>query len=118
MRRADLVNVGRSHAHQNLVQSTEFTLAYETVILIYLTGCVYLLDLADNFNPKCTLNPRVHTMHFIMCVLWPTVLARLIIYLKLRNANYASMQNCLFFLSAFYNVAYGVWTTYNIVMIT
>ena len=91
MRRRDLVNVGRSHAHQNLVQNTEFTLGYESIILLYLTGCVYFLDNGDEFSPKCSLNPRLHTIHFIMAVLWPTVFFRLIIYLKYRNANYTSM---------------------------
>ena len=62
---------------------------------------------------KCAVNPKVHTLHFIMFVLWPTVCVRLIIYLKLRNANYVRMQNCLFFLNMFYNVSYGVWTVYN-----
>ena len=57
-------------------------------------------------------------MHFIMFIMWPTVLFRLLIYLKLRNASYASMQNCLFFLNAFYNISYGFWTIYNIVKIT
>ena len=28
------------------------------------------------------------------------------------------MQNCLFFLNAFYNVTYGAWTMYNIYQIT
>jgi hypothetical protein len=53
-----------------------------------------------------------------MFVLWPTVLTRLIIYLKLKNTNYVTMQNCLFFLNAFYNISYGFWTIYNIVKIT
>jgi len=115
MRRADLVNVGRTHAHQNLVSNTEFTMSYESVILLYLTCCVYFLDIGPEFNTACTLNPKLHTIHFIMFVLWPTVLTRLIIYLKLRDANYVTMQNCLFFLNAFYNIAYGIWTIYNIV---
>ena len=109
--------VGRTHAHQNLVSNTEFTLAYESVILVYLTGCVYLLDLSVNFNVNCALNPKLHTLHFIMFVLWPTVCVRLLIYLQLRNANYVRMQNCLFFLNMFYNISYGVWTTYNFVQI-
>lgn len=57
-------------------------------------------------------------MRFIMFIMWPTVFFRLLIYLKLRNANYVSMQNCLFVLNAFYNVAYGFWTFYNILKIT
>ena len=91
MRRADLVTVGRTHAHQNLVSNTEFTLSYETIILLYLTGCVYFLDIGPQFESQCALNPKLHTMHFIMFVMWPTVLLRLLIYLKLRNANYVSM---------------------------
>ena len=118
MRRSDLVNVGRSHAHQNLVQNTEFTMCYETIILLYLPGCIYILHLGPNFNRACSLDPRLHTIHFIMAIMWPTVFARLIIYLKLRNANYVTMQNCLFFLNAYYNVSYGIWTIYNIVQIT
>ena len=91
MRRSDLVNVGRTHAHQNLVSNTEFTLSYETIILLYLTCCIYFLRVSPEFSSKCSLDPRLHTVHFIMLVMWPTVLARLIIYMKLRNANYVSM---------------------------
>ena len=118
MRRADLINVGRTHAHQNLVSNTEFTMTYETIILLYLTGCVYFLDIGPQFEASCALNPKLHSIHFIMGVMWPTVLMRLLIYIKLRNANYVSMQNYLFFLNAYYNVAYGFWTIYNIMKIT
>ena len=93
-------------------------MAYETIILLYLTGCVYFLDVGPQFKTYCTLNPRLNTMRFIMFILWPTVFFRLMIYLRLRNANYVSMQNCLFLLNAFYNVAYGFWTFYNIMKIT
>ena len=93
-------------------------MCYETIILLYLTGCIYILHLGPNFNRACSLDPRLHTIHFIMAIMWPTVFARLIIYLKLRNANYVTMQNCLFFLNAYYNVSYGIWTIYNIVQIT
>ena len=118
MRRADLVSVGRTHAHQNLVSNTEFTLTYESIILMYLTTCVYFMNLSPDFSARCQLDPRLHTIHFIMLVLWPTVVARLFIYVKMRNANYTSMQNSLFFLNAFYNITYGAWTIYNIVKIT
>ena len=57
-------------------------------------------------------------MHFIMFILWPTVLVRLIIYLRTRNLNYVTMQNCMFFLNSFWNVAYGIWTLCNIIVIT
>ena len=93
-------------------------MAYETIILLYLTGCVYLFDMGPQFKTYCMLNPRLNTMRFIMFIMWPTVFFRLLIYLKLRNANYVSMQNCLFVLNAFYNVAYGFWTFYNILKIT
>ena len=56
-------------------------------------------------------------MHFIIFVLWPTIFARFLIYLKLRNANYVQMQNCLFFLKVFYNITYGIWTVHNILEI-
>ena len=66
----------------------------------------------------CTLNPKKHIIHFIGFIMWPTVLVRLMIYLKTRNVNYVTMQNCMFFLNAFWNVGYGVWTITNIVTIT
>ena len=113
MRRSDLVNVGRTHAHQTIVKNTLFTLAYESAILLYLTTTTCLLTLPISFSLKCAVDPKVHTLHFLMFVLWPTLCARLIIYLKLRNDNYVRMQNCLFFLTIFYNVSYGVWTVYN-----
>lgn len=91
MRRADLVSVGRSHAHQNLVQNTEFTMCYESVILLYLTCCIYLLQVGSQFNKSCSLDPRLHTMHFVMFIMWPTVFIRLLVYVKYRNANYVSM---------------------------
>lgn len=92
-------------------------MGYESVILVYLTCCVFFFQLGDNFNKNCQLDPRLHTMHFIMFIMWPTVALRLFIYIKFRNANYVSMQNCLFFLNAFYNVSYGFWTIYNITKI-
>ena len=82
--------------------------------MVYLTSCVYFLNLSPEFNDSCAMDPKLHTLHFIMVVLWPTVLVRLLIYLKFRNANYVQMQNYLFFLNAFYNVSYGIWTIYNI----
>ena len=118
MRRADLINVGRSHAHQNLVQNTEFTLCYETAILAYLALCTFLLKSSFNSQESCDLNPKRHIMHFVMFILWPTVLIRLIIYLRTRNLNYVTMQNCMFFLNAFWNVGYGIWTICNIIAIT
>ena len=92
-------------------------MCYETIILLYLTSCVYFLHNSPKFDRNCSLDPRVHTIHFIMGIMWPTVFFRLVIYLKLRNANYVQMQNCLFFLNAYYNIAYGIWTIYNIVKI-
>ena len=90
MRRGDLVNVGRSHAHQNLVNNTEFTLTYESAILIYLTfGIAFLHE--GNVSENCTIHPKAHMAKFVMLVLWPTVLTRLIIYLKTRNVNYVTM---------------------------
>lgn len=117
MRRGDLISVGRTHAHQNLVSNTEFTLGYESVILLYLSMCTRWLSLPETFTTNCAMNPKTHTLHFVMFVLWPVVCARLIIYLKLRNANFARMQNSMLFLTAFYNVAYGIWTVYNIAQI-
>lgn len=130
MRRGDLVSVGRSHAHQNLVKNTEFTLGYETAILLYLSLCVMFIskDSAKSGGASgsggtdqpanCQLHPRRHTLHFITFIMWPTVFMRLITYLKFRNANYIGMQNSIFFLNAFYNVAYGIWTILNILSIT
>ena len=117
MRRADLVNVGRSHAHQNLVTNTEFTLCYESTILAYLTITSVLLP-GGFMDENCTLNPKAHIFHFVIFVLWPTVATRLIIYLRTRNVNYVTMTNCIFFLKTFWNAAYGFWTVYNIIAIT
>ena len=69
-------------------------------------------------DETCTLNPKAHIFHFIILILWPTVAARLIIYLATRNVNYVTMTNCMFFLNTFWNAAYGLWTVYNIVAIT
>ena len=92
-------------------------MGYESVILLYLTICVYCFRIGEEFNKNCALDPRLHTMHFIMVIMWPTVALRLLIYLKFRNENYVSMQNCLFFLNAYYNISYGFWTIYNIMKI-
>ena len=118
MRRADLVNVGRSHAHQNLVQNTEFTLCYESAILIYLTICSVMLTSKFAQQKNCSINPKKHIVHFLMFIMWPTVFVRLAIYLRTRNVNYVTMQNCMFFLNAFWNVGYGIWTIMNIITIT
>ena len=88
-------------------------MGYESAILFYLTITACLLNLPKSFSLKCAIDPKVHMLHFLMFVLWPTVCARLIIYLKFRNANYARMKNCLFFLAIFYNIAYCIWTCYN-----
>ena len=99
------------------MQNTEFTLCYESAILIYLTVSVAVLN--GGFDKDaCTLNPKQHITHFVAYILWPTVLARLVIYLKTRNVNYVTMQNCMFFLNAFWNVGYGFWTILNIAAIT
>ena len=53
-------------------------------------------------------------MHFVIFVLWPTLFARVLIYLKFRNANFVQMQNFLFFLKVYQSVSYGTWAIYNI----
>ena len=88
----------------------EFTLIYESVALLYLTCCLAFLDLNPKFNSKCEVNPIVHTMHFLIVVLWPTVCVRLIIYLKMRSASYQQMTNALFYLDVWYYATYGLWT--------
>ena len=117
MRRRDLISVGRSHAHQNLVTNTEFGLFFESLILLYLTVSALFLDRGTDFS-KCTLQPRKHITHFIMFIFWPSLFLRLLIYIKYRNVSYAAMQNSIYFLNAYWNVAYGIWTFYNISLIT
>jgi len=95
----------------------EFTLTYESIILLYLTGCLFFLDLNPKFNAKCEVNPIAHTMHFLVIVLWPTVCARLLIYFKLRNASFAQLKSALFYLDAYYYATYGIWTIYQILML-
>ena len=56
--------------------------------MLYLTVCLAVLDLNPKFNAKCEVNPIAHTVHFVMIVLWPTVCARLIVYLKMSMSPY------------------------------
>ena len=92
MRRSDLINLGQTQEHMDLVSKTEFTLCYEVVIVLYLTTCVYFLrndyEDGENKHKACFGNPRMHILHFIMCIMWPTVLGRLLVYLKYRRENY------------------------------
>ena len=81
--------------------------------MLYLTLCAYLFKLPDTISASCPVNPKTETLRFLMFVLWPTICARLIIYLKLKNSNYARMQKTMLLLTGYYNMAYGVWTVYN-----
>ena len=119
MRRSDLLSVGRTHAHQNLVSNTEFTLGYESIFLLYLSICIYALrDDPSKIQMGCTLSPRIHTFHFVCAIMWPTVLVRLVTYIRYKHRNFVAMSNWIFFINAYWNVGYGIWTVWQIVSIT
>lgn len=86
LRRSQIETYTRSTNHENLVQSCEFTLAYEAVALAYLTVClVFIKDL----NAACGFNVKHHTQTFLKIVLWPTLLFRFVGYLRYKNVSYA-----------------------------
>ena len=75
------------------------------------------LDLNPKFKEKCEVNPIVHTMHFLLVVLWPTVFARLIAYTKMRAASYNTLKNVLFYIDVWYYATYGLWTIQQILLL-
>lgn len=101
-----------------MVSNTEFTLTYEALGLLYLTVCMYVLRDGPTHGHACALSPRFQTVHFIVAVMWPTVLFRLVAYMRYKNRDYNSMVNCLFFINGFWNVAYGIWTIMNVLKIS
>ena len=96
----DLLSVGRSHAHQELVTKTEFDLICESTLLIILSLATVFIN-EDIDYTRCTLHPRKHLTHFIMFIFWPSLLLRLLIYLKFRNVSYSAMYSFILILNIY-----------------
>ena len=79
---------------------------------MYLVGS--LLASSKLANKECVLRPEIRLTRFLELVLAPTVLMRYAVYFFSKATTFDRLQLSIFFLSAYWNIAYGVWTIINL----